>query len=472
MQKVFLTSLALVLSLTLVGCGDTEQQPVAEQAAPPPEAPPVACTEEAKVCPDGRTVSRDPEHDCDFPSCPKPPQENESCAEDTKECPDGTALERDRMNYCQFPECPREEPIACAQDVQECSDGSFVSRDPEDDYAFASCPELADGDFTEVSSGAFQGSFSASGYVVTEEKTEAFCYPEEGEECEIFTYTFFVLQDYSSKDSVDQFLEQNTGNSFLREKAIGIGCLEDETLLYSNFYFPTNEHSPDREPLVSTEKSFSPVDTERLLNSSPEAPVTLEFEKLGFPRESSAPDCFSHFANIEIITDDLSTEPFAWTQDVQECPDGSFVARDPENDCAFRECLADTEKDIVLYLNEEYGIRFYHENRNVEERENGIRFGKYFNAEGEQIPIFSFQALLKSESETTAEVKERLEGMGGILEEFAIQGRSALRFEDIGICDGPTINIYGPEYVYQFQKHCGGFEELDEIVETVEFFEN
>ena len=27
------------------------------------------------------------------------------------------------------------------------------------------------------------------------------------------------------------------------------------------------------------------------------------------------------------------------TQEVQECPDGSFVGRDPENNCMFKECL-------------------------------------------------------------------------------------------------------------------------------------
>ena len=27
------------------------------------------------------------------------------------------------------------------------------------------------------------------------------------------------------------------------------------------------------------------------------------------------------------------------TADVQECPDGSFVGRDPENNCMFKECL-------------------------------------------------------------------------------------------------------------------------------------
>ncbi|MCX6695283.1 MAG: Kazal-type serine protease inhibitor family protein [Candidatus Altiarchaeota archaeon] len=33
---------------------------------------PIACTQEAKVCPNGRTVSRDPENNCEFVPCPTP----------------------------------------------------------------------------------------------------------------------------------------------------------------------------------------------------------------------------------------------------------------------------------------------------------------------------------------------------------------------------------------------------------------
>ncbi|MEW6590216.1 MAG: hypothetical protein AB1418_04180 [Pseudomonadota bacterium] len=35
---------------------------------------------------------------------------------------------------------------------------------------------------------------------------------------------------------------------------------------------------------------------------------------------------------------EMSTEPVVCPADVQACPDGSFVARDPDNGCVFRPC--------------------------------------------------------------------------------------------------------------------------------------
>lgn len=35
---------------------------------------------------------------------------------------------------------------------------------------------------------------------------------------------------------------------------------------------------------------------------------------------------------------EMSAEPIVCPADVQACPDGSFVARDPDNGCVFRAC--------------------------------------------------------------------------------------------------------------------------------------
>lgn len=35
---------------------------------------------------------------------------------------------------------------------------------------------------------------------------------------------------------------------------------------------------------------------------------------------------------------EMSAEPIVCPADVQQCPDGSFVARDPDNGCVFRPC--------------------------------------------------------------------------------------------------------------------------------------
>jgi len=89
------------------------------------EAPPVACTMELFVCPDGSTVGRGGP-DCEFPECPEdesgeeedqeeypveeiepdtPPELAVACTLDVKICPDGTALSREGVD-CEFPECP------------------------------------------------------------------------------------------------------------------------------------------------------------------------------------------------------------------------------------------------------------------------------------------------------------------------------------------------------------------------------
>lgn len=90
------------------------------------EAPPVACTMELFVCPDGSTVGREGP-DCEFPECPEeeaegeedqddeypveeiepdtPPELAVACTLDVKICPDGTTLSREGVD-CEFPECP------------------------------------------------------------------------------------------------------------------------------------------------------------------------------------------------------------------------------------------------------------------------------------------------------------------------------------------------------------------------------
>lgn len=64
------------------------------------EDEPVPCQKDARVCPDGSSVSREGPN-CEFPECPEPV----ACPEDAKICPDGTALSREGPG-CEFPECP------------------------------------------------------------------------------------------------------------------------------------------------------------------------------------------------------------------------------------------------------------------------------------------------------------------------------------------------------------------------------
>lgn len=104
-----------------------------------------ACTKDAKICPDGQTVSRNPELNCEFNPCPKPASETE-CMDDMKQCPDGSFVLRDPHQECAFKACPEKskqtEPVIyCTQEVLQCDDGSYVGRDPNNNCEFKPCPD-------------------------------------------------------------------------------------------------------------------------------------------------------------------------------------------------------------------------------------------------------------------------------------------------------------------------------------------
>lgn len=71
------------------------------------------CTKEAKQCPNGRVVGRNPKNNCEFDPCekksPKSNKDSVMCPADVKECPDGSFVSRDHKNNCKFKECPNSE---------------------------------------------------------------------------------------------------------------------------------------------------------------------------------------------------------------------------------------------------------------------------------------------------------------------------------------------------------------------------
>lgn len=104
-----------------------------------------ACRKDAKICPDGQTVTRNPDLNCDFNPCPEPASEVE-CMGDMKQCPDGSFVIRDPQQDCHFKACPdpdqqKEPTMYCTQDVAQCADGSYVGRDPNNNCEFKPCPD-------------------------------------------------------------------------------------------------------------------------------------------------------------------------------------------------------------------------------------------------------------------------------------------------------------------------------------------
>ncbi len=82
------------------GAGVGYDNPGISEEMPAPTEP-VACTEEAKICPDGTSVGRTGPN-CEFTACPTSP-----------------ALEQP---------VPEEEMTACTMDAMMCPDGSYVGR--------------------------------------------------------------------------------------------------------------------------------------------------------------------------------------------------------------------------------------------------------------------------------------------------------------------------------------------------------
>ena len=92
-----LVLLAIILSLLIFGC-----------TSPINPDNPVACTADAKLCPDSSAVGRTGPN-CEFSPCPKTgnisPPDNVMCTDDAKICPDGSAVGRGGLD-CEFAPCP------------------------------------------------------------------------------------------------------------------------------------------------------------------------------------------------------------------------------------------------------------------------------------------------------------------------------------------------------------------------------
>ncbi len=116
----------------------------------------IACIQDVKLCGNGAVVSRDPNNNCEFDPCPSsdddvvtdspspvvlpPAVVPVGCTEDAFQCDDGTVLVRDPNNNCEFPSCPVVVVLPCNRDLHVCPDGSTVARDGLNECEFYPCP--------------------------------------------------------------------------------------------------------------------------------------------------------------------------------------------------------------------------------------------------------------------------------------------------------------------------------------------
>ena len=108
---------------------------------------PVACTLDAKLCPDGTVVGR-VAPDCEFEPCPDETQPV-GCPEDARVCPDGTVVVREGPD-CEFAACPTEKMTeelcsSAGGNWNDCSSRCKLANQGRDDIAcIAVCEALCE----------------------------------------------------------------------------------------------------------------------------------------------------------------------------------------------------------------------------------------------------------------------------------------------------------------------------------------
>lgn len=127
------------------------------------------------------------------------------------------------------------------------------------------------------------GSVDVLGYISIE-KIENF------ETDETNDYVFFNIVDTKSND-FKTFLEGLSGNTFGGNNKIGLGCTDNEKIYYFN--------SSDGKELESYE--LSETSSKKILDSTEGNPIKLRLTRLEYNGGTSAPICYSHITNVEVI---------------------------------------------------------------------------------------------------------------------------------------------------------------------------
>ena len=127
------------------------------------------------------------------------------------------------------------------------------------------------------------GSVDVLGYISIE-KIENF------ETDETNDYVFFNIVDTKSND-FKTFLEGLSGNTYGGKDKIGLGCINNGKIYYFN--------SSDGKELESYE--IGETSSKKILDSTEENPIKLRLTRLEYNGGTSAPICYSHITNVEVI---------------------------------------------------------------------------------------------------------------------------------------------------------------------------
>jgi uncharacterized membrane protein YukC len=111
--------------------------------------------------------------------------------------------------------------------------------------------------------------------------------------CVTNDYIYFNVVKTENTHILD-YLIKNHGSSYVQDNAIGMGCVENNAINYSNI----SDLNGMKDFSIST------VDTAKILAATAEKPIDLSIEKLNFTGTSGdAPACYSQFANFSVINE-------------------------------------------------------------------------------------------------------------------------------------------------------------------------
>ena len=123
----------------------------------------------------------------------------------------------------------------------------------------------------------YEGAKSLTGYASVVQVEEAWC----EENCATYDYVFFNFgEEDKSHETFARFLSDNEGNAFVKENAVGLGCL-DEGVLYS----ATWDSRSVTHQLIA----------DKIMASNEDNPITIYLRRVVPETESDAPTCYAHF---------------------------------------------------------------------------------------------------------------------------------------------------------------------------------
>lgn len=103
-------------------------------------------------------------------------------------------------------------------------------------------------------------------------------------------YVFFNITNTDSNDFMT-WINDSQGNAYVRDKAIGLGCIQDDYIRYYN----SSDEADCQEYQI--EKDLA----QRILNSSESSPIKLKLERKKYTVGTGAPLCYSHITSVSIV---------------------------------------------------------------------------------------------------------------------------------------------------------------------------